>query len=215
MSFNRTASHLAPILLGNGTRAAFARSTAFHRQVPAFAVLVARRGLSGEPQTSSTDNANYPPPGFNAGQAQKPLANDAQQHSKAKLSDHKSQTSAADVDIASSKPSEHAPTKAQEALALKELAAQSAAEEKAEEKKIAKKKEDEKKLTLGQKIMKEVHHYWDGTKLLATEVRISSKLALKMGAGYELTRREHRQVSLLRHGIVLHAPCEPPLITTP
>jgi hypothetical protein len=32
------------------------------------------------------------------------------------------------------------------------------------------------------------------TKLLATEVRISSKLALKMAAGYELSRRENRQV---------------------
>ncbi|KAK5007898.1 LETM1 domain-containing protein ylh47 [Cryomyces antarcticus] len=45
-----------------------------------------------------------------------------------------------------------------------------------------------------QKIKREVAHYWDGTKLLATEVRISSKLALKMAAGYELSRREHRQL---------------------
>lgn len=52
----------------------------------------------------------------------------------------------------------------------------------------------DKKLTLGQKIMKEVHHYWDGTKLLATEVRISTKLAFKMAAGYELSRRETRQL---------------------
>jgi LETM1 and EF-hand domain-containing protein 1 len=52
----------------------------------------------------------------------------------------------------------------------------------------------EKKLTLWQKIMKEVHHYWDGTKLLAVEVRISTKLAMKMAAGYELTRRENRQL---------------------
>jgi LETM1 and EF-hand domain-containing protein 1 len=55
-------------------------------------------------------------------------------------------------------------------------------------------KKEAKKLTLGQKIKKEVQHYWDGTKLLATEVRISSRLALKMAGGYELTRREHRQV---------------------
>lgn len=45
-----------------------------------------------------------------------------------------------------------------------------------------------------QKIKKEAQHYWDGTKLLATEVKISSRLALRMAAGYELTRRENRQL---------------------
>ncbi|EXJ86380.1 hypothetical protein A1O3_03331 [Capronia epimyces CBS 606.96] len=59
---------------------------------------------------------------------------------------------------------------------------------------VANKKEEAKKLTLGQKIKKEVQHYWDGTKLLAAEVSISTKLALKMAAGYELSRREHRQL---------------------
>lgn len=61
-------------------------------------------------------------------------------------------------------------------------------------------KKETKKLTIGQKIKKEAQHYWDGTKLLATEVRISSRLALKMAAGYELSRREHRQVSKVRMG---------------
>lgn len=53
---------------------------------------------------------------------------------------------------------------------------------------------EKKKLTLMQKVKKEVQHYWDGTKLLAAEVKISTKLALKMAAGYELTRRENRQL---------------------
>jgi hypothetical protein len=56
------------------------------------------------------------------------------------------------------------------------------------------KKEESKSLTVGQKIKKELQHYWDGTKLLGTEVKISFKLALKMAAGYELSRRENRQV---------------------
>ncbi|CRK48669.1 hypothetical protein BN1723_020619, partial [Verticillium longisporum] len=43
-------------------------------------------------------------------------------------------------------------------------------------------------------VKKEVHHYWDGTKLLAAEVKISTRLALKMAAGYELSRRENRQL---------------------
>ena len=60
--------------------------------------------------------------------------------------------------------------------------------------KTADEKKESKKLTIGQKIKKELHHYWDGTKLLAAEVRISSQLALKMAAGYELSRRENKQV---------------------
>jgi LETM1 and EF-hand domain-containing protein 1 len=62
-----------------------------------------------------------------------------------------------------------------------------------DDQKVAEKKK-EKKLTLGQKVKKELQHYWDGTKLLATEVKISSRLALKMAGGYELSRREHRQL---------------------
>lgn len=55
-------------------------------------------------------------------------------------------------------------------------------------------RKEDKKLTIAQKIKKEVQHYWDGTKLLATEVKISTRLAVRMAAGYELTRREHRQL---------------------
>lgn len=63
-----------------------------------------------------------------------------------------------------------------------------------EPEKRAVEKKEEKKMTIGQKIKHEIQHYWDGTKLLATEVRISVKLAMKMAAGYELSRRENRQV---------------------
>ena len=80
-------------------------------------------------------------------------------------------------------------TKARENASLTELAAS----KKEEEQKLAK-KEENKKFTIGQKIMKEIQHYWDGTKLLSTEVKISSRLALKMAAGYELSRRENRQL---------------------
>lgn len=62
------------------------------------------------------------------------------------------------------------------------------------EKRVSEEKKETKKLTIMQKIKKEAQHYWDGTKLLATEVRISVKLAMKMAAGYELSRRESRQV---------------------
>lgn len=59
---------------------------------------------------------------------------------------------------------------------------------------MTKKEESLKKLTIWQKVKKEAQHYWDGSKLLGTEIRISWRLALKMAAGYELTRRENKQL---------------------
>eukprot|EP00271_Cylindrocystis_brebissonii_P009140 TRINITY_DN23818_c0_g1_i1.p1 TRINITY_DN23818_c0_g1~~TRINITY_DN23818_c0_g1_i1.p1 ORF type:complete len:846 (+),score=171.33 TRINITY_DN23818_c0_g1_i1:88-2625(+) len=40
-----------------------------------------------------------------------------------------------------------------------------------------------------------IHHYWVGTKLLAADVRISSRLLLKLAKGYNLTRRERQQLT--------------------
>lgn len=52
----------------------------------------------------------------------------------------------------------------------------------------------EKKSTLWDKVKHEAHHYWSGTKLLGMEIKVSSRLLLKMTSGYELTRREYRQL---------------------
>ncbi|KAG8702493.1 hypothetical protein FRC08_003454 [Ceratobasidium sp. 394] len=41
----------------------------------------------------------------------------------------------------------------------------------------------------------EANHYWDGSKLLAAEVRVSSKLLRKVLNGARLTRRERRQLT--------------------
>ena len=86
-----------------------------------------------------------------------------------------------------------AKTKAAEDSTLAELAADKAAATQAEEN-LPDAKKEQKKLTFPQKVKREILHYWDGTKLLATEVRISTKLALKMAAGYELSRRENKQL---------------------
>jgi LETM1 and EF-hand domain-containing protein 1 len=40
-------------------------------------------------------------------------------------------------------------------------------------------------------------HYWHGTKLLGTEIKISTKLANRLLHGSKLTRREQRQVCSL------------------
>ena len=190
MLANRSAAHLAPLVLRNGNRVAFQRTARFPRQMPAVAILVPRKTISTEGSTSRGSDGNGPPPGFNIEQAKRPIPKEKQ----ASKTENGVKKAAADVSIPAGQPSETAPTKAEEARSLSELAQEKAATDKAEEKKALEKKEEKKKLTIWQRVKHEVNHYWDGTKLLATEVRISSRLALKMAAGYELTRREHRQL---------------------
>lgn len=149
-----------------------------HRQaqVPALALLIPFRQLNTENHRPDSANSG-PPPGFNADQAKKPLSGEGA-----------ASKSAQSKDAADALP----PAKTPEEAAMTELAVKKA--EQAENAVTIKKDKDEKKLTMWQKVKKEAHHYWDGTKLLAAEVRISWRLALKMAAGYELTRREHRQL---------------------
>lgn len=172
----------------------------FARDLPpqsrALAILLPSRGYATETTSHGTDGG--PPPGFNINDAKKPLPKDEAKKTPAQqtasgLKDSNEQTQTSkDGATAIDK------TKALENATISELAtAKSADASKAGSTAIAEKKEESKKLTLGQKIKKEIAHYWDGTKLLATEVRISSKLALKMAAGYELSRRENRQVDYI------------------
>lgn len=44
------------------------------------------------------------------------------------------------------------------------------------------------------KVKEEAAHYWHGSKLLAKEARISARLTRRLMLGYNLTRREHRQL---------------------
>lgn len=157
-------------------------------QNSAVALLIPLRSLSTETH-AGRGIPSGPPPGFDPKKAKNPLpradsqAPAAKAEAKAKASDA-AETQRKDVPAVSAKGA------AAESTSLSKLATDKALEmEKKEEP-----KKEEKKLSLGQKIKKEVMHYWDGTKLLATEVKISSRLAFKMAAGYELTRRESRQL---------------------
>ncbi|KAF2763588.1 LETM1-domain-containing protein [Teratosphaeria nubilosa] len=188
MASNRAAAQLAPLLL-RGNRSALSRAVRLPRHVEAIALLVPRRAYATETSTTHGGDGNQPPPGFNLKEAQEPLPKDKSPSTSQKASDK-----VQDINISAAKPSIHAPTSAEEQRALNELASEKAAADRAEAKKAVAKKEEKKKMTIWQRAKHEVQHYWDGTKLLATEVRISSKLALKMAAGYELTRREHRQL---------------------
>ena len=145
--------------------------------------MIPRRGVSTETHTNGPPPG--PPPGFNVEQAKKPLqgiAANAQTKEAAKQAE-KHEVSPVPNNEATAVPK----TDATEALSLSELAGQKEVQD-------AKDKKEGKKLTLGQKIKREAQHYWDGTKLLATEIKISTRLAFKMAAGYELSRREHRQL---------------------
>lgn len=188
----RAATRAAPCVFRAGIRTAARPSRQqLPKFIPAIAILVPRRAVSTE--TSSNQSGNFPPPGFSTEHAKKPLPKDEQSGEKsAKLPD---------VSIPGNQPTSLPKTNAQETRTLSELATEKS-EQAMKEMSAPKKDEAKTKLTVWQKVKKEAAHYWDGTKLLATEVKISSKLALKMAAGYELTRREYRQVTLTNANIL-------------
>ncbi|KAL6813320.1 LETM1-like domain-containing protein [Trichoderma sp. SZMC 28013] len=159
------------------------RHIARQTQIPALALLVPLRQLGTEPHRP--DAPSGPPPGFNAELAKKPLPKDPSSAAKKSDAEANAKDASANASIAQS-------DKAADDASLTELAAKK--DELSGQKELAKKKEEEVKLTVWQKVKKEAQHYWDGSKLLATEVRISWRLALKMAAGYELTRRENKQL---------------------
>ncbi|MCJ1287468.1 hypothetical protein MMC26_006820 [Xylographa opegraphella] len=158
------------------------------------AVLLPRRTYATETSTPSSGGPSFPPPGFNAEQAKKPLQ---QNDSKKLASAEKAHTDFSSVLADIKEEIEHTGASGvskTKAMANQSLAEVSAGKATSVQEEGAKPAEAKQKSTLWQKVKKEATHYWDGTKLLATEVRISSKLALKMAAGYELSRREHRQL---------------------
>ncbi|KAK3299939.1 LETM1-like protein-domain-containing protein [Chaetomium fimeti] len=152
---------------------------------PASALLIPIRTLTTS-GTTTHGPPGGPPPGFNSDEAKKPLPREPGSATKPAVKAAEKPKTEAGVKEGGK---ESKGAQAGSDASLTQLAAQKeSAVEKAEGKK------EEKKLTIGQKIKKEAQHYWDGTKLLAAEVKISSSLALKMAAGYELTRRENRQL---------------------
>jgi LETM1 and EF-hand domain-containing protein 1 len=153
----------------------------------ALAILLPRRGYATE--TSTHGESGGPPPGFNIDEAKKPLPKDERKASSIPTLQELKDDPSEQLKNSKTGPTATDKTTARDEATLTELAVKADIS-----KKEAADSKKDKKLTLGQKIMREVHHYWDGTKLLATEVRISSKLALKMAAGYELSRRETRQL---------------------
>jgi LETM1 and EF-hand domain-containing protein 1, mitochondrial len=162
-------------------------------QIPAIAILVPLchgRSISTEPHRGGPPSG--PPPGFNAEEAKKPLKAEPEK----KPQDKEAAAAQEKQPIAESKepPNVAVEGKPQTAAAETTKAAEDGASALTPESEKQVDEAKEKKLTLWQKIMREVHHYWDGTKLLAAEVKISTKLAMKMAAGYELTRRENRQL---------------------
>ena len=158
---------------------------------------VSRHPYSTETSHHGNSTTGFPPPGFNTEQAKKQLPpSDPKHSSSAKATQSASASTPEEATKQTRKPDATGLEKAKTATdqTLDELAADKATAARAEDKTTEDVKKEQKKMTIMQKIKHEVMHYWDGTKLLATEVRISTKLAFKMAAGYELSRRENRQL---------------------
>ncbi len=166
-------------------------------QLQALAILLPRRGYATDTSAGSGGPSGFPPPGFNAEEAKKPLPPDESKNAPESKATSEAASSVTDQTTAGKVEGDVTgvpKTKAMGDRSLNELVAEKAAKAKIEEKKLAETKKGAEKLSIWGKVKREAHHYWDGTKLLATEVRISTKLALKMAAGYELSRRENRQL---------------------
>ncbi|KAF2622725.1 LETM1-domain-containing protein [Macroventuria anomochaeta] len=188
----RSATRAAPAVFRAGMRTA---GRPYHRPMPknvsAIAILLPHRSFQTETSQTSTQGGNYPPPGFNPNQASKPTPKKEQEAIQQKIATPLEK----DTIVPKTGPTANPKTVAQDAQTMTELASEKAnAETDAEKKAVAKKEESKKKLTIWEKVKHEATHYWDGTKLLGFEIKISTKLALKMAAGYELTRRERRQL---------------------
>ncbi|EXJ62972.1 hypothetical protein A1O7_03416 [Cladophialophora yegresii CBS 114405] len=188
--------HSSP-LTSYAPRSRFARD--FPPKLSALAIALPQRSYATETTSTGTDSG--PPPGFNIDEAKKPLPKEGDKKSSSSTATTPSvselKKSDEQLHVPKSVATATAKTRAIENASMGELAAEKAASAQSDKQhsaEVAAKKEESKKLTLGQKIKKEIQHYWDGTKLLAAEVKISSKLALKMAAGYELSRRENRQL---------------------
>ena len=135
-----------------------------------------------------------PPPGFNAEKAKMPVPREESRKASVEATPHSSVIEKSSNSKSAGTVSSVPKTKATEDRNLAELVSEKSATPRGDEHKLLETKEKEKKKTWMQWLKHEVMHYWDGTKLLAAEVKISSKLALKMAAGHELTRRENRQL---------------------
>ena len=200
MSANHKIVGLAPWMLRSGfqTVRGNPRPTRF---APSVALLLSERHLTTDTNTSSGGRADFPPPGFNANEAKKPTPKEEQSPASTRTEQKPANKSTEaetfkNVKFPKDGSTAHAKIKAEERMSISELAGSKVVAEKHEGKDLTDQRKEKKKLTLSEKIKKEIAHYWDGTKLLAAEVKISTKLALKMAAGYELTRRENRQVSI-------------------
>ncbi|KAM0335395.1 hypothetical protein ACHAQA_000440 [Verticillium albo-atrum] len=172
---------LAGLALSQGAFNRYARH--LPRRTSALAILVPVRHMATDHHNQNQSHSG-PPPGFNVEEAKKPLSQDAASASKKdqKTSEQKNEQS----DAAASKETSKEVELDAEGGAGTTSAKQGAV--------VDAKDAKDKKLTVWQKVKKEANHYWDGTKLLAAEVKISTRLALKMAAGYELSRRENRQL---------------------
>ncbi|CRG88332.1 LETM1 domain-containing protein mdm28, mitochondrial [Talaromyces islandicus] len=181
--YRATTPQLSSIVTARPIAHLHRRSRAFPTHQTALAILIPlNRTYSTGPSTSTTGGAgggsSFPPPGFDAEKAKKPLPSAETRKPSDQVDSKDGSASSLNKDVGK----------------VAESAASGGQKTTTETEKRALEKAEPKKMTIGQKIKHEIQHYWDGTKLLATEVRISVKLAMKMAAGYELSRRENRQL---------------------
>lgn len=155
-----------------------------------------RRYQHVQPHESSSSSTNFPPP---TGKSQS-----SKDRSSSSPSKNASQKSSETVNIATT-PLKHAQQVTNASAAelgsdANQLSASQSLLQEQTAKALAAKEAEEKWKSQPLlkrawiKVKEEAAHYWHGTKLLAKEVSISSRLLRRLMMGYGLTRREHRQL---------------------
>ncbi|CUS12175.1 unnamed protein product [Tuber aestivum] len=153
------------------------------RYQPAIVILASQKYLSTDTTTAGVGGPVIPPPGFDPKRASKPVPREiaaAKPSAKPEIA-AAPRNSGVEAPALERKGAEATQTEGSTAATTVN---ESGVQERSEE----------KKATIWQKVKHGVQHFWDGTKLLGAEIKISSNLALKMAAGYELSRRERRQL---------------------
>lgn len=177
-SFVLASANRGPLqhIIGISASRQFLRSRIAHDR-PGYLLFTSQRFFTTDTSTPSS-NTVIPPPGFNAQEARMPLAQDK---SPEKVPQSETTTLPTAVKLEGIETT----SARSDIMDGKEVTTMNG--------KSPEKKKEEKK-TVWQKVKHGVQHFWDGTKLLGAEIKISSNLALKMAAGYELSRRERRQL---------------------
>jgi hypothetical protein len=169
----------------------------FQRQAIPLQLLQARfqSTQTGSTATSTSSKGPQGPPPLDAYTAGKPAATSAASTKAGTTSSTSSTKPSVSEKPFSASTGESSSTSKDAAISNKDKSTSSSSD--ASTSKDVSKPKDPLMTRVWAKVKHEASHYWNGTKLLGKEIKISARLQMKLLKGKSLSRREKRQVSIL------------------